>query len=168
MRVTTTPGESEEVHLRPTAKALLAYLLLFRRRCHRREVLVETFWRERDEESGRHSLSTTLWRLRRILESDRGDFLVAGSTDEIGFAAQCEYWLDIAEFEQNIQEPLRRPRKQLNAADAQQLEAACNLYLGDLLEGFYDDWVITERERLRLLHIRCLNRLMQYHTDRLH
>ena len=34
----------------------------------------------------------------------------------------------------------------------------CN---AELLEGFYDDWVLRERERLRLLYLRCLRRLMQ-------
>jgi hypothetical protein len=39
------------------------------------------------------------------------------------------------------------------------LETAVALYRGDLLPGFYDDWVIAERERLRFAFVDALERL---------
>ena len=35
----------------------------------------------------------------------------------------------------------------------------------ELLEGFYDDWVLRERERLRLLYLRCLRQLMHVYRQ---
>jgi hypothetical protein len=37
----------------------------------------------------------------------------------------------------------------LNEAQAQLLKDAVNLYCGDLLEGWYQDWCLFERERLQ-------------------
>ena len=36
---------------------------------------------------------------------------------------------------------------------------------GDLLEGFYDDWALRERERLRMLYLDCLGTLLRRHSE---
>src|SRR5262249_41136830 len=46
------------------------------------------------------------------------------------------------------------------------LEGAMDLYGGDLLEGFYDDWALRERERLRLVYLNSLAFLMRHHARR--
>jgi DNA-binding SARP family transcriptional activator len=63
--------------------ALLAYLAFYLRRSHPREELIELFWPEADREAGRHSLSTALSWLRRLLEGPDwlpGTVLVADRT----------------------------------------------------------------------------------------
>jgi len=45
-------------------------------------------------------------------------------------------------------------------AAAQNLRQAIQLYRGDLLEGFYDDWALLERERLRELYLQALEKLI--------
>ncbi|MDH7486597.1 MAG: tetratricopeptide repeat protein [Anaerolineae bacterium] len=49
------------------------------------------------------------------------------------------------------------PRYQ--STDIPTLRAAVDLYRGDFLAGFYDDWMIGERERLRELFLAALGRL---------
>ena len=44
------------------------------------------------------------------------------------------------------------------------MESVLGLYSADLLEGFYEDWALQERERLRLVYLSCLARLMQHHA----
>ena len=44
------------------------------------------------------------------------------------------------------------------------LVAALNHYRGDLLLGWYDSWVLSERERLRLLCLRGYRRLMSHYA----
>jgi DNA-binding SARP family transcriptional activator len=44
------------------------------------------------------------------------------------------------------------------------LEQALELYRGDLLEGFYYDWVLAERECLRALYVRGRLQLLSYHA----
>ena len=47
---------------------------------------------------------------------------------------------------------------------ANELGAAVELYSGDLLEGADYDWCIYERERLNLLYLEALGKLMVYHA----
>lgn len=130
--------------------------------------VIGSFLGERDESQARRCLSTTLWRLRQELEPDgtsRGTFVVTTHSGEIGFNGRSEdYWLDVAAFEQKASRGLNCSSAEMGAAKAQQLEEAAELYTGDLLEGFYDDWVLVHRERFRGQYIKCLGRLMRYHS----
>jgi len=162
--------ESRPMELRPTAKAMLAYLLLNRNRGshwtgHRREVLVGHFWGNQDERNARRCLSTTLWRLRRELEQGdlpHGTYLRTTPSGEIGFNFESDHWLDIDVFEKKIQQGMARPVPTMDAADARALEEAQSLYTGELLEECYGEWVFRERERLNLLYLNSLARLMRY------
>ncbi|MFZ0544458.1 MAG: BTAD domain-containing putative transcriptional regulator [Candidatus Promineifilaceae bacterium] len=157
------------ISLQPTVQNFLAYLLLHRHRHYCREVLSGLFWGERDESQARRCLSTTLWRLRQELEPEgtpRGTFVTTTHSGEIGFNGQSEaYWLDVAEFDTKVKNGLDCSPAEMGAAEARQLEEAAELYTGDLLEGFYDDWVLSPRERLRAQYINCLGRLMRYHNQ---
>jgi len=149
-------------------KALLAYLLLFRQRIHPREVLAGLFWGDHSEERARSCLSTALWRIRRVLEPEgipKGTYLVTTSTGEVSFNQESSHWLDVAEFEETLSPCLRRPAQQSEVQDPCRLQSALELYTGDLLEGFYDDWALRERERLRLLYIQSLFHLMRCYKE---
>ena len=141
-------------------QALLAYLVLHRRRPHAREVLTGLFWGDHPETRARSCLSTALWRLRRVLEPPgvtRGTYLVTSRIGEVGFNCDSEHWVDVSAFEQGIQ---RRP-----VQDWSGVESAISHYTGDLLEGFYEDWALRERERLRILYLEALGRLLRHHSE---
>jgi len=147
-------------------QSLLAYLLLKGNRGHPREVLADIFWGDFSERSARSCLRTTLWRLRRQLEPDgipRGTYLVATSTGEVSFNRESEYWLDVEVFETQVDLVLATPADTIEATQARRLESALKLYTGELMEGFYDDWVLRERERLRSMYLNSLIRLMQFY-----
>ena len=153
--------------LSPTTQLLAAYLILHRHRCHRRETLTERFWGESDEAHARGCLSSTLWRLRRVLEPEgipHGTYLLTTPTGdgEIGFNTTSCYWLDIEAFEQYSHQIITQSEK-LSPEQAEKLEQILHLYMGDLLEGIYDDWVLPERERLRQIYLDSLACLMHYH-----
>jgi DNA-binding SARP family transcriptional activator len=57
-----------EARLIHAVQALLAYLLLHRKKAHAREVLGGIFWGEHTDARARSCLSTALWRLRQVLE----------------------------------------------------------------------------------------------------
>jgi DNA-binding SARP family transcriptional activator len=154
------------VKLTHTVQALLAYLLLQRQRSQPRETLAGLFWGDHSQERARSCLNTTLWRLRQVLEPDgipRGTYLLTISADEVGFNLESDYWLDVATFEEQSSPVLAKPVQAMQAADAQVLESALQLYAGELLEGFYDDWALRERERLRRIYLNCLAHLMDYY-----
>jgi DNA-binding SARP family transcriptional activator len=159
-------GARSPVKLTHSVQALLAYLLLYRHRAHPREVLAGQFWGDYTEERARSALNTTLWRLRRALSppgEPPGGFILTTDTGEIGINGHSDYWLDVAAFEQQARRLLAGPVEEARPADVAAMEQSLDLYAGDLLEGFYDDWALRERERLRLLHLQCLAHLMLYH-----
>jgi DNA-binding SARP family transcriptional activator len=160
-------AEPVEDKMHRAVKGLLAYLVLFRR-VHAREVLLGLFWGDYSEVQARKCLNTALWRLRKALEPagvPRGTYLITTSMGKVGFNRQSNYCLDVAEFEKHIQKALAKPYNELTAVEARTLEDALSLYTGDLLEGFYDDWVLRERERLYSLELRGLAHLLKYHRD---
>lgn len=110
----------ERFHTRKAA-ALLGYLALFPGKTHLRELLVEVFWPEVEPTSGRNSLNVALNALRPYL----GEALV---TDR-------------------VQVQLRADAVTVDLTVA--LEMQRSFDPNTLLLGFYDDFVIAERERLK-------------------
>ncbi|MGC4043296.1 MAG: winged helix-turn-helix domain-containing protein [Armatimonas sp.] len=114
--------------------ALLARLALFPNRIHPREELIELLWPDTEPAVGRNRLRSTLSTLRRQLESSEAEgdlFQVSRHSLRLNpQACTCDVW----ELEQAIRQ------KRWNTASA--------LHRGELLPGFYDDWIVTERERL--------------------
>jgi DNA-binding SARP family transcriptional activator len=144
---------------------LLAYLLLHRHRAHSRDELASLFWGEQNEEKARCCLNTTLWRLRSILEPagiPHGTYLISNHFGEVGFNQNSRYWLDIAIFDEKIKKILATPYEIVEASEIQELANIMQLYRGELLEGFYYDWAVRERENLRILYLNSLAYLMKY------
>ncbi len=135
----------------PTLKSqsLLAYLILHRHRPQPRDRLVGLFWGERPERKARRSLSTALWHIRRCLP-DAIPILSDPHTAQCD--PQSDLWLDVDELE-----------SQVSRDDIASLQSAVALYRGDFLDGFYDDWIISERYRLEALFLEALARLMVGH-----
>ncbi len=153
----------------PTAKArlLFFYLLVFHRDEHPRSVLQGIFWGDRSDERARHSLRTELWRTRQWLKSLPGTtgLSLVNRDEQICLQVKEDCWLDTEEFEKSIK---RANHLQVAAPDqaAAALREAVDLYGGNLLEGFYDEWCLTERERLENLYLDALTRLMVFHAER--
>jgi DNA-binding SARP family transcriptional activator len=164
-------NQNRPINLRPTAKAMLACLLLHQYRSpqragQRREVLANHFWGGHEERHARRCLSTTLWRLRSELEADdvpKGTYLVTSQAGEVSFNFASDHWLDVVAFEEKVRQGMARPLREMTAVDVKALEVAQRLYKGELLEDCYGDWVFRERERLNLLHLNSLGRLMAYY-----
>ena len=125
---------------RPIA-ALLARLALAPDRMHPREELVELLWPGVDLETGRNRLRNALSSLRRVLEppgSAAGSVLVA---DRAGVRlAPHSTRCDALEFERCMREGRYEEARRLDA--------------GELLPGYYDDWVQTLRAHYASWHER--------------
>lgn len=132
-------GVPIQLNSRP-AQSLLAYLLINAGRAFRREKLAGLFWPDVSDENARNNLRQALWRIRKSLEaagnSDHPLLLVDDIT--VAFNASSEYRLDVIELEMPIHEDTPLPH----------LIEIVSSHQGELLPGFYDDWVVLERERL--------------------
>ena len=167
-RVRVVHDAGPELKMTPTAQTLLAYILLQRAYCSR-DVLACLCWGEQPDEHARSCLSTALWRLRRSLEAEESSseaYLLTTPTGEVGFNWSSSHSLDLAIFEREANQGLALPLAAISPPQADALEKAISVYDGDLLEGFYDDWALRERERVRAMYLDSLYRLMRYHESR--
>jgi DNA-binding SARP family transcriptional activator/Tfp pilus assembly protein PilF len=137
-------------------KSLFAYLLTHRQRGFPPEVLAGTFWGEASEKRARASLNSALSSLRRLLP----EASILSEYGNIRLNPESALWLDVEEFERKIKEGRRSKRPE---AKVRCLEEAIELYQGDFMEGFYDDWVLFEQERLRELYLEALRELADCH-----
>jgi DNA-binding SARP family transcriptional activator len=160
------PSRTGAAPLSRSCLLLLAYLLLHRDRTHARDVVASAFWGESPEPLARRRLNTTVWRLRRALEPDAhasGEFIIGGRGGNLGFNAASAFWLDVDEFETLATPHVGRAAGELERDDLVVLERAVWLYKGELLEGEYDEWVLSYRARLANLHLASLLRLIEGH-----
>ncbi len=146
------------------AALLLCYLLL-NPHSHNRERLAAVFWADYPAHTARKHLSQTLWRLRQMLQEAgvADDTYLEITKDRISLNVNSDYWLDIDEFQQTVSRYQDISGDQLTSEQAQQLDQVITLYNGDLLEGIYEDWCLYDRERLSLLYLDALGKLMIFH-----
>jgi DNA-binding SARP family transcriptional activator len=142
----------------PTRKArgLFAYLVTHHHRLHSRELLAGIFWPEYPEDRALRNLSTTLWRLRQILPPA----YLQAQGESIGFVSQTDCWIDFQIFEELCLEP--EPNSE---GPYRSLEQAVELYKGDFLAGWYQEWALIEVERLRSLFLQALSDLMTCYRE---
>ena len=155
-----------EIKLTRDTQALLAYLLIQRHRIHSREALAGIFWGNHTQEKSHGSLNTALWKLKKVLEPrgiPAGTYLISGQSHEVGFNHKSQYWLDVEIFEETTNCLLTSDWHTVNESHAYELRKSLEFYRGELLEGFYDDWALHERERLRSLYMKSLVYLLHYY-----
>lgn len=122
------------------AQSLFAFLILNPGRTYRREKLSGMFWPEATEEKARASLRYELWRIRKALSAhSQADYVIADEI-HISFNALAEYSLDVA--------ALKNLTENSSVSDTMDALALCQ---GELLPGFYDEWVNQEREHFQTL-----------------
>lgn len=138
-------------------RLLLAYLLLHRRAPVARQQLAFAFWPDSPDAQALNNLRTLLTRLRQVLpEANR---CIDSTFSTIQWRDDASYQLDVAEFEDALQQG-SIAAEQANSSDTiRAFQAAVDLYTGDLLPGFYDEWLIPEQERLRQAYLDALDRL---------
>lgn len=144
---------------------LLSYLLLHPQRPHFRETLAGMLWGESTTAQSKKYLRQTLWSLQHALGSAAGTCgagLLVADAEWVQVNPEADFRLDVSAFERLV--ALTRPRETapLDDEGARALCAAAELYEGDLLEGWYQDWCLNKREQLQNLLLSLLDRLMTY------
>src|SRR5215216_4246823 len=129
------------------AQSLFAYLIINAGTSYRREKLAGMFWPDTTEEKSRAYLRHELWTIRKVLPSNQ--FLLSDDFS-VAFDSSADYWLDRDALE-----------KLADAASADESMAALAVYQGELLPGFYEDWIILEREHLQSVYEQKMARLLE-------
>jgi len=136
-------GADQQIERFPSraAAALLARLALAPERSHAREELTELLWPGVAPSVGRNRLRQVLSTLKSLLEPAGGPAAAVLQADRqsvrvVPGALSC----DALDFE-HLARDGRAPQ-------------ALALYRGDLMPGYYDEWVETERKRLAEMQLR--------------
>lgn len=146
---------------------LFCYLLLYHDRPHHREHLATVLWPEQAAAPSKKYLRKTLWQLQSNLispdEQQERPFLAADNEwIQLNIPAECQ--VDAVLFEQAFAKVGDIPGVQLNSAQAEIVEQMAALYQGDLLEGWYQEWCLFERERFLHMYLKLCDKLMRYCT----
>jgi DNA-binding SARP family transcriptional activator len=130
------------------SKQLLALVALRRRRVERRQA-AGALWPLADEERAAGNLRSALWRLRRA----GIDVLVA---DKWSLVLDADVLVDLHAMDQWATRLIEgRPAGHDLVIPSSVTDAL------DLLPGFYDDWALTERERVRQRILHALEALSE-------
>ncbi len=125
-----------EIPSRP-AQTLFAYLTLQPGTAFRREMLAGLIWPDANESNARSNLRHALWRIRKAVGEPAGQDYFPADDLTLAFNPEPGCWIDA----------VRLGAKSDSFAST--LEEQVAAYQGELLPGFYDDWITIERERLQ-------------------
>lgn len=126
------------------AQSLFAFLALTIGQILPREHIIGTLWADLPEMEGRRHLRQELWHIRQALteQSLYADEFILADEFTLGLNHDASIRLDTLEFEHGASE-------KETIAD---VITRASLYRGELLPGFYQDWVAPERERFAGLY----------------
>lgn len=151
--------------LPPKLKELLCYLLLFGDRPHPRETLASLLWANSSTAQSKRNLRQALWQLQSSAAVREpvgaGDLLLVDAY-WIQLNPAASVWLDVQVLDHAYSRSEGMPGLALDARQIQVLHAAVELYQGDLLEGWFQDWCLHERERLQNIYLCILEKLMDH------
>ncbi len=144
---------------------LLSYLLIYRDRPHPREALAELLWGDAPGVQAKKYLRQALWQLQAALKSEaqsQHERLLLVDSDWVAVSTSADFWLDVAAFESAFARVQGRQGHELDMDSVDALVSAVDFHRGGLLEGWYHDWCLFERERLQNMYLAMLHKLMVY------
>lgn len=145
------------------AQELLGYLLFHHRKPQTREHLCCQLWPESTAAQAKKYLRQALWVVQSACKTHlalcQGELLQAHH-ELIQLNPDVRFSSDVASFEQACTH-LRTGITPDSDALAS-LQEAVELYRGNLLEGWQQDWCLYERERLQNLYFILLDKLIVY------
>ncbi|MCS7245030.1 MAG: hypothetical protein N2504_04005 [candidate division WOR-3 bacterium] len=133
---------------RPINLRVFKYFLINRDKFIPKERIFEDLWSEDDKRKATQKLHTIVSNIRKILVD--GD-VIKSSGGSYGFFTDERFYIDIQDFENSIKSAISLYYKETETSISKIIHAF-NLYSADLLEGdLYEEWIYTERERLKQL-----------------
>ena len=142
-------GQAIEEHAwrRKTARQLFKVLLTRPGRRMTRDEVVELFWPESDTDAAASNLRSTLYAMRRALETSKAAApaeVIFADHSSVWLGTEAQLWMDAVAFERKVAEAWRSPDP------LPLLEEASALYAGDYLpDDVFEDWAGERREALK-------------------
>jgi predicted ATPase/DNA-binding SARP family transcriptional activator len=147
------------------AQAMMVYLTASPK-SHAREVLADIFWSESSLSQAMSNLRDVIYHLRKHLKP-----FVDIKRYSITLNPEAAIWMDLVELEAAIA-AIQEEGDAISVETAHIFEEALKLYQKDFLDGFYvrgargfEEWMIGERERIRLATLDALISLVNFHQN---
>ncbi len=138
---------------RATTFSMLARIILQHGHALSRESLAFTLFPDVDERAALAELRRYLYLANKALPERAGEPWIVVDAETVRWNEAAGAFVDTVEFERLSQDPETQSE-------------AIELYAGDLLEDVYDDWVVSERERLRARYLAILGESIERHRAR--
>ncbi|MBN1250349.1 MAG: bacterial transcriptional activator domain-containing protein, partial [Anaerolineae bacterium] len=137
-------------------RLLLAYLLCHRDAPQPREHVAAVLWPDAPESRTRPRLRKLLFDLRQSLP--RADDCIESTSSTLWWRPEAPIVVDLIQFEEALRHAERSATKDEPEAESAALSGIDEVYRGELLPGFYEDWVVEAREVLARRFMRALTR----------
>jgi len=149
------------VHSSANAKELFCHLIVRRRSSVPRESLAALIAGKLSAEKSSKALRQALWQLREGLAAHGVpcvDRLLSFGDSWVQFTPDGSVWVDVEDFEQTVRRSIATDGR--GPVDTKGLCVAVEIYRGALLQGWYQQWCLEERERLRQIYLSTLDALI--------
>lgn len=144
--------DGDSVPVTPSEQRMIAVLAL--RGSQPRARLAGTLWPDTEESRALANMRSTLWRLRR-----NAPRLVDPSRYELGLAPDVH--VDLHELTATARQVLAARGSGAHETPDPPSQQVL-VQAGELLPGWYDEWVLFERERIHQLRLHALEVLVEY------
>lgn len=144
-----------------------------------RDEIYELLWPDADDNTATRDFKVAMNALTNAIEPDRearsDSFFIERIQTAYRLNPEIAVWIDAAEFQSRAEKGLLAADKEsgpgMKAAGTDQvielLESALVLYKGDYFKDYpYQDWCANERDRLRTLYLRGLEKLARIYQTR--
>jgi DNA-binding SARP family transcriptional activator len=145
------------------AKELLVFLFLNRNQYHNREALADLFWKDKSANRSKKYLRQSLWKIQSVFNPSSIEIenhILIIEPNWVYINPTADLWFDVTELENTFNAMWGKPGWSLSLAQLDTLKRITDLYQGDLVEGFYKDWCLVERERYRFMYLALLDKIV--------
>ncbi len=145
-------GAAVPLNLRPRTLPLLAFVLLSPQRTADVRLAASRLWPDELDEDALANVRRHLYYARQWISAAGADpegILRRGRS--VTIASSAIEWIDVLEFERMARE----------GDDA----AAMDMYAGDFMDGFSDEWLVARRDALRETFLQVADRAIESHLN---
>lgn len=144
------------------ARDILCFIASRKHRRASKDVIQDTFWGESDFDHIEKNFHPTISHIRKALNSNqplKQNFLLFRDGD-YQLNPELSYRIDLEDFDRLVEQGEAALRARHAEEAVESFERATQLYRGEFMQGFYDDWINEQRSYYRAQHLRIAKTLI--------
>lgn len=150
------------------SKYMFAYLVANAGKDVPDEKVMEIFWPDHEPEKARQSLYAALSHMRKALDAvspGESERVIHARKGFYKFNSERSFVFDLNEFERLHDQGQARIKDGREDEAMVCLQKAEQLYQGEFMEGYYDDWAVLMRDEMEMKYVEVLQVLMEHFQD---